>query len=213
MSLIPNAITLTLAFNAESLAAVNNLAAAIASANGGAAPAAPGKSTASTKVADEPKVTIYWMNNTDGTFGVVESQSAFDALKEADDDVVKNTKAGHDKKVKAAETAAAAAAKKAGAKPKATTTDDEDDVPSEADMLAAFGAFLPADLDEDEKESRRAFVAPMVKRFGAKKASAIPAEHRKLALNLLARHIAGQDIDPETDDYEEFDGEEDGGLV
>ena len=84
-------------------------------------------------------------------------------------------------------------------------------MPTEQDLIDAFGAYLDPNLDEDEKAERRAFVGPIVKRFGAKKASAIPEEHRKLALNLLARKVAGEDVDPENDEFQEVD--EDAGLV
>ena len=214
MSLIPSsiAINLNVAFNAETLAAVNGLAAAIsASGTPGSAPATaaanvkptPAKTETKPKEDDESApVTIYWFSSTSGEVGTVDSEDAFKALKKKDAKVVKFTKEKYEAKLAEIE----AAKNKA-----AVTGDDEDEVPTEQDIIDAFGAYLDPNLDEDEKAERRAFVAPLVKRFGAKKASAIPEEHRKLALNLLARKEAGQDVDPENDEFEDLD--EDGALV
>lgn len=214
MSLIPSsiAINLNVAFNAETLAAVNGLAAAIsASGNAGAAPAAAaanvkpaaGKTETKPKEDDESAaVTIYWFSSASGEVGTVDSEDAFKALKKKDAKVVKFTKEKYEAKLAELE----AAKNKA-----AVTGDDEDEVPTEQDLIDAFGAYLDPSLDEDEKAERRAFVSPLVKRFGAKKASAIPEEHRKLALNLLARKEAGEDVDPENDEFEAID--DDGALV
>lgn len=210
------ALNLTVAFSAETLAAVNGLSAAISSAAGGAV-GQPATSSASVKAAGGGKavdtgkggeadenstnVTIYWFSSATDTVGTVDSEDAFKALKKKDAKVVKFTKEKYEAKVKQL-AAAAKAAEDAG---------DEDEVPTEQDLIDAFGAYLDPNLDEDEKAERRAFVGPIVKRFGAKKASAIPEEHRKLALNLLARKVAGEDVDPENDDFEEID--EDAALV
>jgi len=217
MSLIPStiAINLSVAFNTETLAAVNGLAAAIsASGNAGAAPAAAAANvkaadkgqakdtnTGGDASSDSPAVTIYWFSSANDTVGTVDSEEAFKALKKKDAKVVKITEAKYQAKLAELEKAKAAA----------EADDDDDEVPTEQDLIDAFGAYLDPNLDEDVKTERRAFVGPIVKRFGAKKASAIPEEHRKLALNLLARKVAGEDVDPENDEFQEVD--EDASLV
>lgn len=207
--MIPSTITLnlTVSFSAETLAAVNGLSAALSTAGVTSAPAA---STAAVKAGDAGKVvdsskggegggsvTIYWFDSAAGTVGTVDSEDAFKALKKKQPKLVKWTKEKYEAKLAEIE-----AAKSGGS--------DDDDIPTEQDLIDAFGAYLDPSLDEDEKKERRAFVGPMVKRFGAKKASEIPEEHRKLALNLLARKEAGEDVDPENDDYQEI---EEGSLV
>lgn len=216
MSLIPSsiAISLNVAFTADTLAALNGLAAAIStSGNAGAAPAtaaanvkaadkgqAKDTSTGGDANTDSPAVTIYWFSSANDTVGTVDSEEAFKALKKKDAKVVKITETKYQAKLAELEKAKAAA--EAG---------DDEEVPTEQDLIDAFGSFLHPDLDEDEKNERRAFVKPLVSRFKAKKASEIPGEHRKLALNLLARKVAGEDVDPENDEFQEVD--EDAGLV
>lgn len=214
---IPSTFTLTLNLGEPTIAAINGLSASIAALAGGAAvqskPAASaangkpgdtgkGKDTQSGADADDKSasVTIYWFSSASNTVGTVDSEDAFKALKKKDAKVVKFTKEKYEAKL--AELAKAKAAEEAS---------DDDDVPTEQDLIDAFGSYLDPDLDEDEKNERRAFVGPIVKRFGAKKASAIPEEHRKLALNLLARKIAGEEVDPENDEFQEVD--EDASLV
>lgn len=113
--------------------------------------------------------------------------------------------------------AAEAAAKKkadeaAAAKEKAKAAGSDDDTPSEQDMIDAFGGYLSPDLDKEERKERAAWVRPLVARFGAARASEIAEDDRKLALNLLQRKMAGQEVDAENDDYEEFEADE-AGLV
>lgn len=208
---IPSSFSITVGFSTETLAAVNGLASAIAGLSGAAiqapkpAAASTGKPSESKKPADNDSnegadsVTIYWFSSASNTVGTVDSEEAFKALKKKDGKVVKFTKEKYEAKV--AELEKAKAAENSG---------DDDEVPTEQDLIDAFGAYLDPSLDEDEKTERRAFVGPIVKRFGAKKASAIPEEHRKLALNLLARKVAGEDVDPENDEYQEIDED---GLV
>lgn len=215
---IPSTFTLTLNLGEPTLAAINTLAASIASLSGGTSiqPPKPAGSTAAVKAGDAGKavdtgkggaadegsesVTIYWFSSASNTVGTVDSEDAFKALKKKDAKVVKFTEAKYQAKLAELEAAK-----------NASDNSEDDDVPTEQDLIDAFGAYLDPSLDEDEKTERRAFVSPIVKRFGAKKASAIPEEHRKLALNLLARKVAGEDVDPENDDFQEVD--EDAGLV
>lgn len=212
--MIPNAINITLGLNTETLAAVNGLTAAISGLHGGTI-SAPAGATANVQAAgkgevkdtntggdagnESANVTIYWFSSATDTVGTVDSEDAFKALKKKDPKVVKFTETKYKAKLAEIE-----AAKNAGGS-------DDDEVITEQDLIDAFGAYLDPNLDEDEKAERRKFVTPIVKRFGAKKASAIPEEHRKLALNLLARKEAGEEVDPENDEFQEID--EDAGLV
>lgn len=204
----------TIGLNAETLSAISDLAAAIRSISGvvASAPSTTNSAaTASVKTGNSDKVveketgagaeavTIYWGNHGTATYGTVDSEEAYKALKKKDAKLVKLTQAQYDKKL--AEIAAAAKAAGAG--------DDDEDAPTEQDVIDAFSAYLPADLDEELKAERRTFVKLLAGRFDAKKASAIPEEHRKLAINLVNRKAAGQDVDPEADEFEEFDADED----
>ena len=108
MSLIPStiAISLNVAFSAETLTALNGLAAAIStSGNAGAAPAtaaanvkagdkgqAKDTSTGGDANTDSPAVTIYWFSSANDTVGTVDSEDAFKALKKKDAKVVKITR-------------------------------------------------------------------------------------------------------------------------
>lgn len=196
----------TIGLNPETLSAISELTAAIRSLGGVATSSAPvTKTPAATKNADAGKdegagadQPIYWFTSSDKSFGVVDTQKAFDALKKKDSKVVKITAEKHNKM--AADKAAADAAAAGG---------DDEEFPTEQDVLDAFGGYLPPDLDKEERGVRAAFVKPLLARFGAKKASELPEQHRKLAINLVLRKAAGQDIDPESDDYEDFEAEED----
>lgn len=192
-------LQVTIGFNPEALSAIAELTAAIRGISGGAAStSAPAATPAkTTKTKEEPKETgpITWANHTKGTHGEVADEAAFAALKKKDAKIVKTTAAQHAALVAKAEEAAA---------------DDDDDIPSEEDVLNAFGGYLPTDLDKAERAIRVKFVKPLLDRFGAAKASQLAPEHRKLAINLVLRKAAGQDVDPEVDEYEEFEAEEDG---
>lgn len=201
-------LQVTIGFNPETLSAIGDLAAAIRGAIGGAAPAATGevKTAGAGKVvskqtdAGDEVVTIYWGNHAKATYGIVDSEEAYAALKKKDAKLVKLTKAQYDKKLAEIE-----AAKKLAA--------GGDDIPSEEDLIEAFSTYLPAEgLDEDDKKARRLIVKAIAKRFGAAKASEIPEEHRALAINLVQRVNAGQDVDVEDAEFEEFDADEDNGI-
>lgn len=215
---IPSTFTLTLNLGEPTLAAINGLAASIASLSSGTVVSSkPAASAAVVKAGDKGAakdtstggeaddssiaVTIYWFDSASGDIGTVDSEEAFKALKKKQPKAVKWTQTKYEAKLAELE-----AAKNKGN----TESEDDDEIPSEQDLIDAFGAYLDPNLDEDEKTERRAFVGPIVKRFGAKKASAIPEEHRKLALNLLARKVAGEDVDPENDEFEAIDED---GLV
>lgn len=201
-------LQVTIGFNPETLSALADLSAAIRGAIGGAAPTAKPASTAKQTAAadtgsDDDKgddaVTIYWGNHTKGVYGIVESEAEFTALKKKDSKLVKLTKTQYDKKLAEQKAAAEEAKKPAAGK-----------VPSEDDLIVAFSTYLPAEgLDEEEKKARRLVVKAIATRFGAKKASEIPAEHRALAINLVQRVNAGKDIDVDDAEFEDFDAEED----
>lgn len=203
-------LQVTIGFNPETLSAIGDLAAAIRGAIGGAAPAATGDVKTGnggkviTKETDSGSevVTIYWGNHTKATYGIVDSEEAYAALKKKDAKLVKLTKAQYDKKL--AEIAAAA---------KALEDAAGGDAPSEDDLIEAFSTYLPAEgLEEAEKKERRAIVKAIATRFGATKASAIGEKDRALAINLVQRVNAGQDIDVTDAEFEEFEAEEDDGI-
>lgn len=206
----------TIGFNPEALSAISELTAAIRGLSGGvAAPKTAAASTAAVKTGagdtvvetegEATVVTIWWGNNITGTFGIVDSEEALKALKKKDPKVVKLSETQYKKKV----AEAAAAAKAAREKPAATDAE----LPSEDDLIEAFSTYLPAEgLDEATKKERRAFVKAVAARFGVAKASLIGEDDRALAINLVQRKAAGQDIDPEDAEFEEFDAEEDDGI-
>lgn len=201
----------------EHAAALKDLAAAIREAAGGAA-AAPVKSAPAAKpdakakekdddndAAEDP---IYWVNNKVGTFGVVDSEAAYTALKKKDKDLTKTTKTVYDKKVAAKAEADAEAAKGGG--------DGGDDIPtiSKQDLAKAFQAFLPADLADKEKAKRRAFVKEIIDRFGGTgKVTELDEEHWALAANLVQRKMAGQDVDVESDEYQAVEATDEDDMV
>ncbi|MBO6279746.1 MAG: hypothetical protein J6N20_20350 [Pseudomonas sp.] len=202
-------LQVTIGFNPETLSAIADLAASIRGAIGGAAPAAKpaGAATTTSTTSTEDKggeaVTIYWGNHAKATYGIVESDEAYNALRKKDAKLVKLTKAQYDKKL--AEIAKAAEEAK---KPAAGGY-----IPSEEDLIEAFSTYLPAEgLEEAEKKARRLIVKAIAKRFEAAKASEIPEEHRALAINLVQRVNAGQDIDVEDAEFEEFEADEDDGI-
>lgn len=197
-------LQVTIGFNPETLSAIGDLAAAIRGAIGGAAPAAT-PAAVTNNVADKggEAVTIYWGNHAKAAYGIVESQEAYDALKKKDAKLVKLTKAQYDKKLAEIE----------AAKGGDDESGDEGEAPSEYDLIEAFSTYLPAEgLDEDEKKSRRLIVKAIAKRFGAAKASEIAEEHRALAINLVQRVDAGQDIDVTKAKFEKFEADEDDGI-
>lgn len=201
-------LNVLIGFNPEALLAISELTAAIRSIGGtGTTTAAtttttPAKTTAAKTTTaanptpeadDNADTTVKWVDNKAKTFGTVADEAAFKALKKKSPNAVKATDAQYDKMValKAEE-----------------EQDDDTPVPSLEDVMDAFGGYLPSDLDKAERAERAKFVKPLLARFGAGKASELPEEHRALAINLMLRKAAGQDIDPETDEFEEFEAEE-----
>lgn len=67
---------------------------------------------------------------------------------------------------------------------------------SDDDIIEVFTAYLPGDMDAQERNRRRALVKSMLDRFGVRKATDIPAGQRGLALNIVSRLLKGEDINP-----------------
>lgn len=198
-------LQVTLGLNTETLTALNELTAAIRGLSSGtSAPAATSTKTSTTAPKDEGgDGPIYWGNNAKGTFGEVATQAAYDALKKKDAKLVKLTPAQFKKKTDEKAAAEAAAAAGGG---------DEEPLTLEQ-LVEAFSEYLPASgLDDKTKKSRRAQVLQIAARFGAEKASEVPEEHRRLAVNLVQRLSAGQDVDIEDDEFQELEESEDSGI-
>ena len=99
------------------------------------------------------------------------------------------------KKVKKEEPKVEEQKKEEPKKEEATTATEE--FPTVEDVIDVFTQYLPKDLDADERSRRHKFVRPMLQRFGVEKATAIAPENRALAIDLVKRKMAGEDIDPE----------------
>lgn len=145
---------------------------------------------------EEEVETIYWFSSASGETGVVESEAEFKALKKADAKTVKTTEAKH--KAILAKLAEEAAEEEAA--------EEEAEVPTVQDIIDVFGKFLPTTLSDKEKAERRPFVKAILDRFSAKRASELAEEHRALAINIVERKMAGEDVDPADAEYEELDG-------
>lgn len=196
-------LEVTIKLDSEALSAINNLSAAIRSV--GSVPTTISTTSVASSSSSEPEETgpVYWADNSNGKFGVAETEAEYAALKKKSKNVYKITADIHEQK--AAEAAeAAAAAKKVEKKPEPA---GDDDLTIE-DVVAVFTEYLPKDLDATERKARAGFVKPMLERFGAAKASELAEEHFALAINLVKRKMAGEDIDPKTAEFEEI--EEDG---
>lgn len=186
-----------------------------------AAAKATAKSKAKTYDAEPgPNGEIYWCSTHDGSYGVVDDEAAFDELKKTVPKLVRMSPDSYGAKLVAEQSLAKAEqeaeAKAEQSKPTKKTAEKPaaknkraDDVPSEQDIVEVFSAYLPVDLDAETKAERRPLIKAMLTRFGAAKATAIAEEHRRLAVNLVQRLIAGEDVDVENDDYQEIVTEED----
>lgn len=210
----------TVGLNAEALSAIKDLVAAIRSI--GIATSVVNvetvKATASAKTAEVEEGPFYWANNETGHFGQVETIAEYNKLKKKDAAVYRIPAGVHEEKVEALREAneaarqAAAAEKKAAEKPAAkpaakAAAKKEAAAPSLDDLIAVFSSYLPKDLDKDERAKRAEFVKPMLARFGAAKATELPEENRALAINLVQRKMAGEDVDPTTAEFAEVGAE------
>lgn len=229
-------LNVTIGLNAETLAALNALTAAVigvsnvapaaaqaatvvepeakdtakADAKPAAKPAAKAAAKTTTKAAVKEEaeeeeaeevepVTIYWFSSATDEVGIVESEEEYKALKKADAKTVKITEAKH--KAHLAKQELEAQAEAAG-----QDLDEEDEVPTEQDVIDVFGTYLPTTLTDQEKAERRPFVKAILDRFGAKRATALKEGDRRLAINLVERKMAGDDVDPAEDEFEAIDG-------
>ena len=207
-------LEVTIKLDSEALSAINNLSAAIRSV--GSVPTTI-STTSAVSSSSEPEETgpIYWADNSNGKFGIVETEAEYAKLKKKDKGVYKITEDVHAKKVAEAADAAKKSEKKTETKTETKKVEKkaepagDDDLTLE-DVVAVFTEFLSKDLDAAERKERAGFVKPMLQRLGASKASELAEEHFALAINLVKRKLAGEDIDPETAEFEEI---EDDGLV
>jgi len=171
---------------------------------------------------------IYWADNTTGYFGVVDDEAGYRAQKKKAPDTVKITKSIYDKKLaelkkKNEAEAADAKAKKAAADEKKAAANSSkktetkaaatDDHPSIEELVEVFSRYLPKDLTKEERAERAGFVKPLLQRFGAAKATELLPEHRALAMNLVERKMAGEDIDPTSSDFAEVAAASEDDLV
>lgn len=179
------------------------------------------KAATSTKVEKGP---IFWADNSTGYFGKVESEAEYEAKKVENDGVYKITesiykektaelKAKNAAEAKAKKEAAAAASssKKESAEGKAEKSPATH--PTIEQLVEVFASYLPKDLDAAERAQRAKFVKPLLERFGASRAKEILPEHRALAMNLVERKMAGEDIDPTSADFAEVCAQAEDDLV
>lgn len=213
----------TIGFNAEALSTIQELTAAIRAIGAGSPVAtAAGKVTQTVKQAEpesaataeaaDDKGPFFWANNSTGEFGKVETKAAYDKLKKKADAVFRIPESVYEEKRAALQAANEAKrqeeiAKKEAAKeqPKAEKKEAAAAAPAASieDVIAVFSSYLPKDLSAEERAARSEFVKPILTRFGAKKATELPEEHRGLAINLVQRKMAGEDVDPTTAEYAE----------
>lgn len=150
-----------------------------------------------------------WANHKTGEFGKVSTKAAYDKLKAKDADVVRVTESqfkelsAEAKKREAEEKAA----KKTMKKDKPRKADAG--VPDKAELIEVFSEFLPKDLDKETRIERREFVTTILQRFGATKVSNLDDSHWALAIELVQRKLAGEDIDPSEADFDQFDEDSD----
>lgn len=216
----------TIGLNAETLSALNDLTAAIKGISAAGSTAAP-ETVVSNTAAEKPAkaetpatkakaaekeeaaepVTIHWYSSASGEVGIVESEAEFKALKKADAKTVKITEDKY---------RALLAKQEEAEEEQEEETVEEDDapIPTDKDIIRVFGEYLPKDLDKAERAKRAPFVKAILDRFGAPRATELPEEHRRLAINLVERKLAGEDVDPKKDGYQEVSqDDEDDQLV
>lgn len=225
----------TLDISDKFAAAINGLSEAIRSISGaqaslpvadsaaaekGADKAAKGTKTnakTETKAATGP---VFWADNSTGYFGKVDSEAEYDAKKAKADGVYKITESIYEEKtaaLKAKNDAEAKAAKEAKADAKKASDQKKADAaaehPTVEQLVEVFAAYLPKDLTKEERAVRAGFVKPLLQRFGAAKATELLPEHRALAMHLVERKMAGEDIDPTSSDFAEVAAESEDDLV
>lgn len=227
-------IQITVNLGGETLSAIESLTEAVRSIN---FPQAPVPTDVSVKVTDSAKSNtsdeseektsgpVYWADNDSGDFGKMDTEAEFKARKKKHPTIYLVPKSVYDEKLaklKAKNEAAQAAAKaeKAAAAGKAEKAEkpakvekrakSSEPVPTEEELIDAFQQYLPKDLSKEERAARHAFVKPLLTRFGAARATELLPEHRALAINLVLRKLAGEDIDPESSEFAEICAEAEG---
>lgn len=184
----------------EHAKAINNLADALRGI--GQVPLAlPAKETVVTKPEKEPTGPFYWKDADTNYFGKESTKKALDKMLKEKSSIVQIEEAEYAKlEAELRERNAAASAKEKESK---TIFSESAKLPEATveDVIAAFTKYLPKDLDADERKARHAFVKPLLQRFGADKATNLKPEHRALAIQLVERKMAGEDIDPEGTEF------------
>lgn len=226
-------LSLTIALDPASLAALTGLAAALTGAAPqlAAAPVAQAtekpSATSAQAAATAAEGPVFWADNSTGDFGKVDDEAAYAARKAKSPNAFKITEAMYEERLaalrekneaaaqeakaaKAAAKAAAAAEKAAKAAQAEAKAAEKPSAPaaqaaevSKEDVLEAYRAFLPTDLPADEKNERKAFVKAIVDRFGVKLIRDLSPDHYALALSLVQRKLAGEDIDPASSSFAE----------
>ncbi|WP_312388145.1 hypothetical protein [Stutzerimonas nitrititolerans] len=214
----------TLDISDKFAAAINGLSEAIRFASGATTAAAQEVGKSAAAVTDAGKTAeskaesgpIFWADNSTGYFGKVATEAEYAAKKAEADGVYKITETIYNEKqaalkgknaadAKAKKAADAKAKKEADTKKGAESTTEKkgaEHPPVEA-LVEVFARYLPKDLDKETRAERAKFVKPLLERFGAARASELLPEHRALAMNLVERKMAGEDIDPTSADFAE----------
>lgn len=216
-------LQVTIGFNEEALSAISGLTEAIRSIGGTHANVTRQTAT------DDTVYPVYWRDAARGSVGIAKTAEDYDLVKrnmpkaykiddvayrkyleenkaeleaaaaESDD---KPSKAKAEKPAKAKAEKPAKSAKSAAEDKPAKAASEK--VPSLDDLVAVVTQYLPQGLTKEERAPRAAFVKPILNRFGAAKASELAPEHRAIVMNLIERKMAGEDVDPETAEYEEI---------
>lgn len=153
------------------------------------------------KAEKEPTGPFYWKDADTNYFGKESTKKALDKMLKEKSSIVQIEEAEYAKlEAELRERNAAAAAKEKESK---TIFSESAKLPEATveEVIAAFTKYLPKDLDADERKARHAFVKPLLQRFGADKATNLKPEHRALAIQLVERKMAGEDIDPEGTEF------------
>lgn len=154
-----------------------------------------------TKTEKEPTGPFYWKDADTNYFGKESTKKALDKMLKEKASIVQIEEAEYSKlESELRERNAAAAAKEKESK---TIFSESAKLPEATveEVIAAFTKYLPKDLDADERKARHAFVKPLLQRFGADKATNLKPEYRALAIQLVERKMAGEDIDPEGTEF------------
>lgn len=205
---------------AANTAALTDLAAAIREAGIGANVVTNVTASGSIKetTSNEPSGKIFWQDGE--SFGVVDTEAEFKKLKksqakafkipeskyndlvaaasknseeEVKEEVKKDTKSSKTNKSKKSEPTP----DEVLAKLEEETGIDYDSV-DDAMIKTVFTQFLKPDLQAEARDEAKAFVAALLKRVGAARATAMEDADRGPVCRVVLQKVAGFDIDPET---------------